>query len=92
MKYNILVTALICAMSICVFDVTAQDSLAVVKADTTQLDSVASHRPVQVRPTRTLGQVSVIDTLATESAAICIVQFNDNTWRYVWSEDYKNDP
>ena len=92
MKYNILVTALICAMSICVFDVTAQDSLAVVKADTTQLDSVASHRPVQVRPTRTLGQVSVIDTLATESAAISIVLFNDNTWRYVLSEDYKNDP
>lgn len=92
MKYNILVTALICAMSICVFDVTAQDSLAVVKADTTQLDSVASHRPTQVRPTRTLGQVSVIDTLATESAAISIVLFNDNTWRYVLSEDYKNDP
>ena len=92
MRYNILVTALICAMSICVFDVTAQDSLAVVKADTTQLDSVASHRPAQVRPTRTLGQVSVIDTLATESAAISIVLFNDNTWRYVLSEDYKNDP
>jgi murein DD-endopeptidase MepM/ murein hydrolase activator NlpD len=92
MRYNIFVIALMCTMSICAFDVTAQDSIAIIKADTTQIDSVASNKPTQVRPTRTLGQVSVIDTLATESAAISIVLFNDNTWRYVLSEDYKNDP
>lgn len=61
-------------------------NIAAAKADSTIVD-----KPQPVRPVRTLGQVSVIDTLATESDKISIVLFNDNTWRYVMSEDYKAD-
>lgn len=49
-----------------------------------------THTPVL--PTRTLGKVSVIDTLPTGNSALSIVLFNDNTWRYILAEDYKNDP
>ena len=45
-----------------------------------------------VAPVRTLGKVAVIDTLSTENIALSIVLFNDNTWRYILAEDYKNDP
>ena len=54
-------------------------------------DSAAVVKPQSVRPVKTLGQVAPIDTLATESAMISIVLFNDNTWRYVMSENYKAD-
>ena len=47
---------------------------------------------VPVAPVRTLGKVEVIDTLPTGNDALHIVLFNDNTWRYVLAEDYKNDP
>lgn len=47
---------------------------------------------VPVAPVRTLGKVAVIDTLSTENSALSIVLFNDNTWRYILAEDYKNDP
>ena len=40
---------------------------------------------------RTLGVVSVIDTLPTPSEEISIVLFNDNTWRYVLAEGFRND-
>ena len=40
---------------------------------------------------RTLGQVAAIDTLATPSEYISIVLFNDNTWRYVLAEGFRND-
>ena len=45
-----------------------------------------------VKPVRTLGKVDVIDTLPTANSALSIVLFNDNTWRYILAEDYKNDP
>ena len=45
-----------------------------------------------VKPVRTLGKVAVIDTLPTGNSALSIVLFNDNTWRYILAEDYKNDP
>ena len=45
-----------------------------------------------VKPVRTLGKVAVIDTLPTVNSALSIVLFNDNTWRYILAEDYKNDP
>lgn len=45
-----------------------------------------------VKPVRTLGKVAVIDTLSTANSALSIVLFNDNTWRYILAEDYKNDP
>lgn len=48
--------------------------------------------PTPVRPVRTLGKVAVIDTLPTGNDALSIVLFNDNTWRYILAEDYKNDP
>lgn len=49
-------------------------------------------QPEPVRPVRTLGKVAVIDTLPTANSALSIVLFNDNTWRYILAEDYKNDP
>ncbi len=49
-----------------------------------------THTPVY--PVRTLGKVAVIDTLSTGNSALSIVLFNDNTWRYILAEDYKNDP
>ena len=69
----------------------AQDSLAMVKIDTLKRDTAVVEKPMPVRPVKTLGQVSAIDTLATESDKISIILFNDNTWRYVMSENYKAD-
>lgn len=68
-------------------------------ADTTKMASTDSLRTAQmktpavpVHPVRTLGKVAVIDTLSTGNDALSIVLFNDNTWRYILAEDYKNDP
>lgn len=69
----------------------AQDSLAMAKIDTLKRDTAVVETPMPVRPVKTLGQVSAIDTLATESDKISIILFNDNTWRYVMSENYKAD-
>lgn len=69
----------------------AQDSLAMAKIDTLKRDTAVVEKPMPVRPVKTLGQVSAIDTLATESDKISIILFNDNTWRYVMSENYKAD-
>ena len=64
-----------------------RDSIKVVATDTAKRDDMVA----PVRPVRTLGKVAVIDTLATESEHISIVLLNDNTWRYVLSEEYKRD-
>lgn len=68
------------------------DTLAVQKVDTLQqntpIDSCKNHR---VSPIHTLGQVTVIDTLATGNSAISILLFNDNTWRYLLDESFRND-
>lgn len=64
------------------------DSLTTAPVDTLKRDSVANRR---VSPARTLGVVSVIDTLPTPSEEISIVLFNDNTWRYVLAESFRND-
>lgn len=64
------------------------DSLKRVPADILKRDSVVNRR---VSPVRTLGQVAAIDTLATPSEYISIVLFNDNTWRYVLAEGFRND-
>lgn len=74
----------------------AQDEPLTELPDSTNLeverpDSATVVKPQPVRPVKTLGQVAPIDTLATESAMISIVLFNDNTWRYVISENYKAD-
>ena len=71
--------------------VNAQDVVTSESADSTKVDSVMVDEPLQVRPVRTLGKVAVIDTLATDSDMISIVLFNDNTWRYVISDQYKAD-
>ena len=63
------------------------DSLAVA----TPVDSVAVAVPQPVRPVHTLGHVSVIDTLPTENEALRIILFNDNTWRYVLTNEYRQD-
>ncbi len=69
------------------------------ESDTTKVASADSLRTAQstqvprpIGPVRTLGKVSVIDTLPTGNDALSIVLFNDNTWRYILAEDYKNDP
>ena len=75
-------------------DPTMFDSLAMSRTiDSLQraLDSLRRVKPAPVSPIRTLGQVSVIDTLPTENEALRILLFNDNTWRYVLSEEYKQD-
>ena len=54
--------------------------------------SIDKDAPTPVYPIRTLGKVAVIDTLPTANSALSIVLFNDNTWRYVLAEDYRNDP
>ena len=64
-----------------------RDSIKVEATDTAKRDDMVA----PVRPVRTLGKVAVIDTLATESEHISIILFNDNTWRYVLSEEYKRD-
>lgn len=64
------------------------DSLATAQTDTLKQDSVVNRR---VAPVRTIGVVSVIDTLPTPSEQISIVLFNDNTWRYVLAEGFRND-
>lgn len=65
------------------------DSLTIAQIDTLKQDSVVVNR--RVSPVRTLGVVSVIDTLPTPSEQISIVLFNDNTWRYVLAEGFRND-
>lgn len=64
------------------------DTLTVIEVDTLKQDSVVNRR---VSPVHTLGVVSVIDTLSTPSEQISIVLFNDNTWRYVLAEGFRND-
>ena len=56
------------------------------------LRNVVKEEVTPVKPVRTLGKVAVIDTLPTANSALSIVLFNDNTWRYILAEDYKNDP
>lgn len=64
------------------------DTLTVIQVDTLKQDSIVNRR---VSPVHTLGVVSVIDTLSTPSEQISIVLFNDNTWRYVLAEGFRND-
>ena len=66
-----------------------KDSLTTAVADTVKRDSVVLNR--RVSPVHTLGEVTVIDTLATPNSAISILLFNDNTWRYLLAEDFRND-
>ena len=63
-----------------------------VKVAADSLRNATKEQPVPVKPVRTLGKVAVIDTLPTANSALSIVLFNDNTWRYILAEDYKNDP
>ena len=68
------------------------DSLVMENPDTLQCNTkVDSCKYKRVSPTHTLRQVSVIDTLATPNSAISILLFNDNTWRYLLAEDFRND-
>ena len=63
-----------------------------VKVAADSLRNTTKEQPMPVKPVRTLGKVAVIDTLSTANSALSIVLFNDNTWRYILAEDYKNDP
>ena len=63
-----------------------------VKVAADSLRNTTKEQPIPVKPVRTLGKVAVIDTLPTANSALSIVLFNDNTWRYILAEDYKNDP
>ena len=64
------------------------DTLAMA-ADSLRNEPVEQLNPIH--PVRTLGKVAAIDTLPTANRALSIVLFNDNTWRYILAEDYKND-
>lgn len=101
--FRYMLVGVVCACVTFVANAQDVDSLAVeqrvdslqmvVVADTIAKDSVAVKSvPTPVHPVRTLGKVSVIDTLATGNDALRIILFNDNTWRYILSEEYKNDP
>lgn len=71
----------------------AQQSDTTKMASADSLNTAKTETPaVPVHPVRTLGKVAVIDTLPTGNDALSIVLFNDNTWRYILAEDYKNDP
>lgn len=87
--YSIICCAVVAMLA--VVSATAQES-SVAPADSLKRDSLSVEKAVPVRPVRTLGKVAVIDTLPTASDAISIVLFNDNTWRYVLAENFKNDP
>ena len=63
-----------------------------VKVAADSLRNATKEQLMPVKPVRTLGKVAVIDTLPTANSALSIVLFNDNTWRYILAEDYKNDP
>lgn len=93
MKYWFLCIAICAALSVSAqeTEITAADSLARDSVKLEAVDTAKSSKPEPVRPVRTLGKVAVIDTLATESEYISIVLFNDNTWRYILSENYKKD-
>lgn len=68
------------------------DSLIVESVDTLQIQTTAEEcKPQRVSPIRTLGDVAVIDTLPTANSAISILLFNDNTWRYLLAEGFRND-
>lgn len=68
------------------------DSLIVESADTLQIQTAVEEcKPQRVSPIRTLGDVAVIDTLPTANSAISILLFNDNTWRYLLAEGFRND-
>ena len=74
------------------FGASAQEADSVKVVADSLRTTVEKQEPTPVRPVRTLGKVSVIDTLPTGNDALSIVLFNDNTWRYILAEDYKNDP
>ena len=50
-----------------------------------------SEQPKPIRPVRTLGTVSVVDTLPTGNSDLNIVLYNDNSWRYVRSGEFVPD-
>ena len=89
LRYFILTIFLLITSSLFAQDV---DTLSVECADTLQREiRVDSCKNRRVSPTHTLGQVAVIDTLETPNSAISILLFNDNTWRYLLAEDFRND-
>lgn len=106
LRYFFLVVVLIAAIPLSAQDVSPVDSLESVssrinrdsiamvrKIDSLQhaVDSLRRIKSRSVQPVPTLGSVSVIDTLHSENDALRILLFNDNTWRYVLSEQYKQD-
>ena len=96
MKYLFLPLMVLLALSASAQEVDTMDEE--LPAETIAADSVAvDDEPVKqeaypVHSVRTLGKVSAIDTLATESPYLSIILFNDNTWRYVMAEEFRNDP
>lgn len=91
MNKKLLIISLLLAIAFSAFAQDA-DTVKMTSTDSLRRDSVAVAKPDPVRPVRTLGKVTPIDTLATENDALSIVLFNDNTWRYILDEDYNNDP
>lgn len=68
-------------------EVVPADSLAAEKRDSLKV----VEEPTPVRPVLTLGKESVVDTLPTGNPALNIILFNNNTWRYMLTSEYKQD-
>jgi murein DD-endopeptidase MepM/ murein hydrolase activator NlpD len=90
MKIQNIVVAVVALLSVSVAVAQEADSVGVAQ-DSLKRDSVARVEYQPVRSVPTLGKVSVIDTLPTENKSLSIILFNNNTWRYILSEDYKED-
>ena len=106
LRYFVLVAILVAALPLSAQELSPVDSLAATymrvnrdsiamarKIDSLQhaVDSLRRIKSRSVQAVRTLGSISVVDTIATENEALSIMLFNDNTWRYVLSENYKQD-
>ncbi len=90
MKIQNIVVAVVALLSVSVAVAQEANSMGVAQ-DSLKRDSVARVEYQPVRSVPTLGKVSVIDTLPTENKSLSIILFNNNTWRYILSEDYKED-
>ena len=59
--------------------------------ETTSADSTTTIKPQPIEPIASLSSSLVVDTIATDNAALSIVLFNDNTWRYVRNHNIECD-
>lgn len=59
--------------------------------EATSAGSTATIKPQPIEPIASLSSPLVVDTIATDNAALSIVLFNDNTWRYIRNHNIECD-